>query len=92
MKWLKGNNLARLPHRVVATRRGVEKAVVTQFDPSETRQPVAQVGVFAMEFDRGIESADALEPLGLSMTMISLGGRLCARKDRRHDPRYCSSL
>src|SRR6185503_330199 len=52
-----------LPHRHVAARGGVEVAVVKEADLADRIQAAAQVRVLAVEFDGGVEAADARERL-----------------------------
>src|SRR5688500_3800519 len=53
-----------LPHRHVAPCGGVEVAVVKEADTSDREQPAADVGVLAMELDRGVEPANAGQRVG----------------------------
>ncbi len=50
-----------LAERDVAPRRRVEIAVVGEHDITRLEQAAPDVGVFAVELDRGVEPADALE-------------------------------
>src|SRR5688572_7932392 len=52
-----------LSHRDIAAGGGVEPAVVEQADPADGEQPAPDIGVFAVELDRGVEPADAIERL-----------------------------
>ena len=64
-----------LPHRHVAARRRVEVAVVTEPHRADGEQPPAEVGVLAVELDRGVEPADALE-------RVAPDGEVAAVEDR----------
>jgi hypothetical protein len=46
-----------------ALEHGMQEAVVKQTDLADGKQPASEIGVFAVEFNRGIEPADAVERL-----------------------------
>ena len=49
------------PERLVAPRGGIDVAGVVELDPPDRGQAAPEVGVLAVELDRGVEAADRLE-------------------------------